>query len=169
MGAASKRPPGRYQFVCSSRAVGVVKVRVYGWARRRPLSAVALVSIVTSYFVASGSRFAGVKIRMVVPDQRNVPFTAGLILKNAGRSRSGMRPSATIGSEKTMRISFASSIEAISPVGPALTMRSGEGDGAGGCARATEAETRNRTAAKARRRVIGVSVMLLVKLDTGCQ
>ena len=47
--------------------------------RREPASADGRgrVSIVTSYFVASGSRFAGVKIRTVVPDQRNVPFTAG--------------------------------------------------------------------------------------------
>jgi hypothetical protein len=47
----------------------------------RPLTAVAPAAIVTSYFVASGSRFDGVKIRMVVPDHLYVPATAGVMVK----------------------------------------------------------------------------------------
>jgi hypothetical protein len=43
---------------------------VYGAASFRPLTAAAPASIVMSYFVARGSRFVGVRIRMVVPDQR---------------------------------------------------------------------------------------------------
>ena len=78
-GGRSKRPPGRYQCVCSSRAVGVVNVKEYGRSSRRPLSAAAEASILTSYFVASGSLRAGVKIRIVVPDHRKVPSTAGEI------------------------------------------------------------------------------------------
>ena len=50
-----------------------MKLKVYGLSSRRPLSAVVEASIRTSYFVASGSLRAGVKIRIVVPDQRNVP------------------------------------------------------------------------------------------------
>ena len=100
----------------------------------RPLTAAADASIVTSYFVASGSRRDGVKIRIVVPDHRKVPATAGAILKNGGRSRAGTRPSATIGSENTTRISLACSTAVTSPVGPALTMRSGVRGGAGACA-----------------------------------
>src|SRR5207237_2945317 len=99
----------------------------------------------TSYFVATGSRFAGVKIRIVVPDQRNVPATAGAMLKNAGLVRGGRRPSATIGSEKTTRTSFASSTEATSPDGPALTTRN-PSRGATGWA-AAETARRPRTAA----------------------
>src|SRR5437762_13015882 len=98
---------------------------------------------------------------MVVPDQRNVPFTAGLILKNDGRSRSGMRPSVTIGSEKTMRIALASSIEATSSPGPELTTRSGDEAGPGGWATATEDERRNRTPANVSRRVMRVPAMIL--------
>ena len=81
IGAASKRPPGRYQLVWSRFAVGVMKLNVYGAASLRPLTAVVPASIVTSYFVASGSRFAGVRIRMVVPDHRYVPATAGRDVK----------------------------------------------------------------------------------------
>jgi hypothetical protein len=74
-----------------------------------------------------------VKISTVAPDHRNVPATAGVMLKNAGLSRTGTCPRAAIGSEKTTRISFASSIDATSPAGPALTTRRG----ARGCATAT--------------------------------
>ena len=61
-------------------------------ASRRPLTAVAVGSMVTSNFVAYGSgRFAsGVKIRMVVPDQRNAPGTPGLTRKNGAITRAGM-------------------------------------------------------------------------------
>ena len=67
----------------------------------RPLTAAALGAIETEYFVAKGSGFfgSGVKIRMVVPDQRNVPGTDGDILKNGARTGEGIRPSVTIGSE----------------------------------------------------------------------
>ena len=64
----------------------------------------------------------GVKIRMVVPDHRKVPAIAGAIRTYGGLTTAGMRPSVTIGSEKTMRISFASARLAISPSGPALTI-----------------------------------------------
>src|SRR5204863_3553869 len=67
--------------------------------------------------------FAGAKMRMDVPDQRYVPATAGEIVKNAGLPRAAW-PSATIGSEKATRTSDASSAEAISPLGPVLTIRS---------------------------------------------
>src|SRR5262245_13113663 len=99
--------------------------------------AVAAAAIVTLYLVASGSGFAGVKIRVVVPDQRNVPATAGLMVKNDGRRSSGTRPSTTIGSEKTTRTSFACPADATSPVGPALTTRRA---GGGACALAIESE-----------------------------
>ena len=63
-------------------------------------------------------------MRIVVPDHRNVPATAGVMLKNAGATSAGTWPSATIGSEKTTRISLASPADATSPDGPALTTRS---------------------------------------------
>ena len=68
---------------------------------------------------------------MVVPDHRKVPATAGVMCKKAGFSRGGTCASATIGSEKTTRISFASSPARTSPVGPALTTRSAGRGGAG--------------------------------------
>ena len=74
----------------------------------RPLTAVALAAIVTSYFVAAGNFFAGVKIRIVVPDQRYVPATAGVIVMKDGLTLGGTAPMASIGSEKTTRTSFAS-------------------------------------------------------------
>jgi hypothetical protein len=51
MGLATA-PPGRYQLVCSSFTVGVVKRNVTARASRRALTAVAVVSTVTSYVVA---------------------------------------------------------------------------------------------------------------------
>src|SRR6266545_2409316 len=75
----------------------------------------------TSNFVAKGNG-AGVKIDVVVPDQRNFPLTAGAMW-NHGTTRSlGIFPTATIGSLKTTRISLASARLAISPTGPAFTM-----------------------------------------------
>jgi hypothetical protein len=82
-----------------------VKLNAYGDASFRPLTAVVPASIRTSYFVASGRRRAGVKMRMVVPDQRYVPATAGVIWKNAGFRRGGTCDIPTIGSENTTRTS----------------------------------------------------------------
>jgi uncharacterized protein (DUF433 family) len=76
------------------------------------------------YWVAYGSGWAGVKMRVVVPDQRKVPLTAGLIRKNGAVTGCGILPRTTIGSEKTAWISLASASVAVSPTGPALTMRS---------------------------------------------
>src|SRR4051794_16997218 len=102
-----------------------MKLNEYGVASRRPLIAAVPASMVTSYFVASGSRLAGVKIRIVVPDHLKVPAAAGVMWKNAGFSFGGTVANETIGSENTTRISLPSSPAWISPVGPALTMRSG--------------------------------------------
>ena len=44
---------------------------------------------------------------MVVPDQRNDPLTAGVIRTKGACTTSGIFPSVTIGSEKTIRISLA--------------------------------------------------------------
>ena len=109
-----------------SLTVGVVKLNWWGRPSRRPLTAVAVAAIVTSYLVAYGSgRLAsGVKMRMVVPDHRNEPGIAGVTLKNGAVTRAGMLPSVTIGSEKTTRISLASASIATSPFGAALTTRS---------------------------------------------
>src|SRR5262249_51893739 len=100
----------RYQSRLSSLTVGVVNEKRCGAPRRRPLTAAADVSTVTSYCVAFGSLRdgSGVKIRIVVPDQRNVPAIVGRIVTNGAVTGSGIRPSTTMGSEKTMRISFAS-------------------------------------------------------------
>ena len=83
--------------------------------------------MVTSYRVENGSGRlgSGVKIRIVVPDHRNVPATAGEILKKGARTTDGMRPRATIGSENTIRTSLVSARLPTSPVGPALTICSG--------------------------------------------
>jgi hypothetical protein len=59
-----------------------------------------------------------VKISSFVPDQRNVPGTAGSMRKNGAVTGWGMRPSTTMGSEKVTRISFACSMSVISPSGP---------------------------------------------------
>ena len=69
------------------------------------------------------------KIRIVVPDHRHSPLMAGAIRTHAGVGFDGIRPSATIGSEKTIRISFASCSCRISPVGPALRTAKGGGLG----------------------------------------
>ena len=56
-----------------------------------------------------------------MPDHRNVPERAGRIVTNGAVTGSGIRPRTTIGSENTIRISFASPRVAISPVGPLWT------------------------------------------------
>src|SRR5205823_9753573 len=101
----------RYQSFESSRTVGVVKVNEYGRASFRPLTAVALAAIVTSYRVACGSGVFGfgVNTRIVGPAHRNVPLRAGAIEKNGATTSSGMRPRVTIGSENRTRISVACS------------------------------------------------------------
>ncbi len=61
-------------------------------------------------------------MRIVVPDQRNVPpGIAGAMVTNGAVTGCGIRPSATIGSENTIRISFTCSRLSASPVGPLLT------------------------------------------------
>src|SRR5215212_5469950 len=62
-------------------------------------------------------------MRVVVPDQRNVPLTGGGILKKGAVTGWGILPRTTIGSEKTARISFASASVVVSPTGPALITR----------------------------------------------
>ena len=98
----------------------------------------ALAAIVTSYLVAYGSgRFAsGVKTRIVVPYQRNEPGIAGVTLKNGAVTRAGTLPSATIGSEKTTRISLASASVASSPALPrvAVSVPPPSGPASLGCA-----------------------------------
>src|SRR5262245_45831867 len=104
--APSTVPPRRYQLVCSRRTVGVVNRNDCGRASVRPLTAVAVASTVTSYDVAygSGRRESGVKIRIVVPDHRKLPGIAGAMRTNGAVTGSGIRPSVTMGSEKTIRI-----------------------------------------------------------------
>ncbi len=60
----------------------MVKLKVYGFASVRPLTAAAVASTVTSYRVAYGSGVfaSGVKMRIVVPDQRNAPGMAGVMV-----------------------------------------------------------------------------------------
>src|SRR5688500_856201 len=60
-------------------------------------------------------------MRIVLPDHRKVPATAGVIFTNGAATLSGILPSATIGSENTIRISLPSSRVFSSPVGPVLT------------------------------------------------
>jgi hypothetical protein len=62
-----------------------------------------------------------VKIRIVVPDHRNVPGISGTTRTKGAVTRAGMRPSVTIGSENTIRISFTSDSADNSPDGPPLT------------------------------------------------
>ena len=78
---ASNRPPWRNQRADVRRTVGVVNEKANGFGSRRPDTLAAVVSIVTVYRVAYGSGAAGsgVKIRIVVPDQRHAPFIAGVI------------------------------------------------------------------------------------------
>src|SRR5262249_14411233 len=102
----------RYHSVRMRRIVGVMKENVDGLPSVLPLIAFAVPSIVTSYFVAygSGDFGSGVKISVVVPDQRNVPGIAGATLNQGGVTSFGILPTTTIGSEKTTRISLASAI-----------------------------------------------------------
>src|ERR1041385_5640514 len=93
--------------------VGVMKENLYG---RSSCGA----SMVTSYFVAYGSCCAGVKISVVVADQRKVPFTSGAMWNQGMVRFFGILPTATIGALKTTRISLASASVASSPIGPAL-------------------------------------------------
>src|SRR5256885_1016055 len=69
----------RYQATLVSCMVGVVNENRYCLLSVCPLTAVALASIATSYFVANGNPIfgSGVKTSVVVPAQRNVPFTSG--------------------------------------------------------------------------------------------
>src|SRR5688572_4372038 len=60
-------------------------------------------------------------MRIDVPDQRNVPARAGWILKNGAVTGFGIRPRATIGSEKTTVISRDSPRSDVSPAGLADT------------------------------------------------
>ena len=59
----------------------MVNENAYAWSSVLPLTDFAVASIVTSNFVAYGSGVfgSGVKINVVVPDQRNVPFTDGVM------------------------------------------------------------------------------------------
>ena len=59
---------------------------------------------------------------MVVPDQRSVPLIAGWMRRNGAVTGSGIRPSLTIGSEKTTVTSRDSPRSEVSPLGRALTM-----------------------------------------------
>src|SRR5215212_3824866 len=80
--------------------------------------------MVTSNFVANGSGVlaSGVKMSVVVPDQRKAPGTAGAMWNQGGVTSLGILPTTTIGSEKTTRTSLASARLATSPMGPALMM-----------------------------------------------
>src|SRR3954462_9404219 len=60
-------------------------------------------------------------MRMDVPDHRNVPGSAGWILKNGAVTGFGIRPNATIGSEKTTVTSLDSPRSEVSPAGRPLT------------------------------------------------
>src|SRR5690606_25851214 len=88
----------------------VVNVKACGAPSDRPAALVAAPSMVTVNVVAYGSGVSGsgVKSRTVVPDQRNVPAMAGVMRIQGGVGLDGIRPSATIGSENTTRISAAS-------------------------------------------------------------
>ena len=105
----------------------------------RPLTAVAVVSTVTSYLVENGSGRSGVKIRIVVPDHRNDPLTAGAMRTNGARTWSGILPSVTIGSENTIRISLACWRLVRSPLGPVETTCSPD------CALTVEAKRQRNT------------------------
>src|SRR5437764_1027434 len=101
--------------------VGVVKEKLYALPSVFLLTAFAVASMVTSNFVANGSFGAGVKMSVVVPDQRNAPFTAGAMWNHGTTRFFGIFPTATIGSLKTTRTSLASARLATSPTGPAFT------------------------------------------------
>src|SRR4051794_3250919 len=69
----------RYHAVRISLMVGVVKEKVYGLPSVLPSTDLAAASMVTSYLAEYGSAVfgSGVKISVVVPDQRKVPLMAG--------------------------------------------------------------------------------------------
>ena len=71
------------------------------------LTAAVPASMVTSYFVANSSCRAGVRIRMFVPDHRNVPVMLGVTWKNGGRAAPAC-VNGTMGSENVTRISVPS-------------------------------------------------------------
>src|SRR5438270_10057458 len=100
--------------------VGVVKEKRYALPSVWPLTAAALASIVTSYFVANGNFFDGVKMSVVVPDQRNAPATSGAMWNHGTVTTFGILPTTTIGSLNPTRTSLASESCASSPTGPAL-------------------------------------------------
>src|SRR5438552_18600363 len=104
--------------------VGVMNEKLVVLSSVLPDTAFALESIVTSNFVANGKGVfgSGVKISVVVPDHRNVPFTGGSMRNHGAATLLGIFPTTTIGSLKTTRISFASASVASSPTGPALMM-----------------------------------------------
>jgi hypothetical protein len=99
-----------------------LKEKVYAFPRTCPAREAASAATATRKSVFHGSRAAGVKISVRVPAQRKAPARAGVMEKYGASIFAGILPSSTIGSEKTMRISFACSRFAISPVGPALSM-----------------------------------------------
>src|ERR1051326_8715047 len=84
----------------------------------------------TSSVVANGSD-AGVKMSVVVPDQRKVPLTAGSMWNQGTLSAFGILPTTTIGSLQTNRTSFAFAGFATSPTGPDSRQRAIELDGGG--------------------------------------
>src|SRR5258708_779 len=100
----------RYQLVFSSRTVGVMNENVYERSSALPASDLAVSSIVTSYLVANGKGVfsSGVKISVVVSDQRKAPLMAGATWNQGTTSALGTLPTTIIGSEKTTRISLAS-------------------------------------------------------------
>src|SRR6185436_4579895 len=123
--------------------VGVVNVNSTGSSRVLPATERAFSSIVTVYCVAYGSCLSGVKMSVVVPDHRNMPFTLGEMWNHGAVTGLGIRPRTTIGSEKSTRTSLASSRDATSPDGPALTTRKVS------AAKAAVATSANRNAATA--------------------
>src|SRR4051795_5508890 len=126
--------------------VGVVNEKRYTLPRVFPLTAFASGSMVTSYLVANGNGVfgSGVKISVVVPDQRNVPLISGATWNQGTFSTFGILPTTIIGSRNTTRISFAWARLAPSPTGPALTMVSLS------AARAATAHTKRRITAPVR-------------------
>jgi hypothetical protein len=105
--------------------------------------------------VAVGSRLpgVGVRIRIIGPAHRHVPAIAGLTVTKGAVSSSDTRPTATIGSEKRMRISDACSRLATSPVGPALTTVSDV------CAIDVTLNSRHRRTACTARPIDGLAIM----------
>jgi hypothetical protein len=69
-------------------------------------------------------------MRVVVPDHRKRPGSGGSIETKGACTGWGIRPRATIGSEKTSRISFACSRASISPSGPDFATRGASAEAA---------------------------------------